>query len=142
MNSILIHGRLVRDPELRTTGSGIPVASFTVAVDRRFTPKGQEKQADFIDCVAWRGTGEVVSKHFKKGQEILVRGSLQSRKWKDKNDNNRISWEIIVDEISFCGPKSNSVSVSADRYDDQGPAPSHDDDFHDAPPGSEDDLPF
>lgn len=127
MNSIIIKGRLTRDPELRHTQSDISVASFTVAVDRRFTPEGQEKQADFIDCVAWRTTGENISKFFTKGKEILVRGSLQSRKWEDKDGNKRTSWEVIVDEFDFCGPKQDGQAAgfkpAGAAVDVQPPAP-------------------
>ena len=115
MNTITVKGRLARDPELRHTQTDVPVASFTVAVDRRFTPEGQERQADFIDCVAWRKTGENISKFFKKGKEILVRGSLQSRKWEDKDGNKRTSWEIIVEEFDFCGAKQSGEAEPASR---------------------------
>jgi len=127
MNSIIIKGRLTRDPELRYTQSNTPVASFAVAVDRRFTPEGQEKQADFIDCVAWRTTGENISKFFTKGKEIAVRGSLQSRKWEDRDGNKRISWEVIVDEFDFCGPKQDGQNggfkVAGAPVDVQPPTP-------------------
>ena len=89
LNHITIMGRLTRDPELRRTGSGIAVASFTVAVDRDFAPDGQEKETDFIDCVAWRQTGEFVSKYFSKGSMIVVSGRLQLRNWTDKDGNKR-----------------------------------------------------
>ena len=102
LNTITIMGRLVRDPELRRTQSGTAVCSFTVAVDRDFQSKdGGEKQTDFIDVVAWRQTGEFVSKYFAKGRMIVVSGSLQSRKWQDRNGQNRISWEVIADNVYF-----------------------------------------
>ena len=88
-------------PELRTTQSGVSVTSFTVAVDRDYTPQGGQKETDFIDCVAWRQGGEFVSKYFHKGSMIVVSGRLESRKWTDRNGQNRTSWEIQVDHSYF-----------------------------------------
>ena len=102
LNHITIMGRLTRDVELRSTQSGVSVASFTVAVDRDFGARdGGEKQTDFIDCVAWRQTGEFVSKYFRKGSMIVVSGRLQSRKWQDRDGNNRTSWEVNADNVYF-----------------------------------------
>ena len=102
LNHITIMGRLTRDPELRHTQSNTPVASFTVAVDRDFSGRdGGEKQTDFIDCVAWRQTGEFVSKYFRKGSMIVVSGKLQSRKWQDRDGNNRTNWDVIADNVYF-----------------------------------------
>ena len=101
LNHITIMGRLTRDPELRTTQSGVSVTSFTVAVDRDYTPQGGQKETDFIDCVAWRQGGEFVSKYFHKGSMIVVSGRLESRKWTDRNGQNRTSWEIQVDHSYF-----------------------------------------
>ncbi len=102
LNHIVIMGRLTRDPELRYTQSNTPVASFTVAVDRDFGGRdGGEKQTDFIDCSAWRQTGEFVSKYFRKGSMIVVSGRLQSRKWQDRDGNNRTNWEISADNVYF-----------------------------------------
>ena len=109
LNHITLMGRLTRDPELRYTSSGTPVASFSLAVDRDFAPKdGGEKQTDFIDCVAWRQTGEFVSKYFQKGSMAAVKGRLQIRDWQDKEGNKRRSAEVVVDNIYFCGKKENS----------------------------------
>lgn len=105
LNHITIMGRLTRDPELRYTQSGVPVASFTVAVERDYTTQGQQRETDFIDCVAWRQGGEFVSKYFVKGQMIVVDGRLQSRKWQDREGNNRTSWEINADHTYFGEPK-------------------------------------
>ncbi len=108
LNHITIMGRLVRDPELRRTGSGIAVASFTLAVDRDFGPKdGGEKECDFIDCVAWRNTGEFVSKYFTKGRMAVVSGRLQIRKWKDKEGNNRYNAEVVADNVYFGDSKKD-----------------------------------
>lgn len=106
LNHITIMGRLTRDPELRRTGSGVAVASFTLAVDRDFSSKGNEKETDFIDCVAWRQTGEFVSKYFAKGRMAVVSGSLQIRKWKDKDGNERRSAEVIADSVYFADSKN------------------------------------
>ena len=109
LNHIVIMGRLVRDPELRRTGSGIAVASFTVAVDRDFSGKdSNEKETDFIDCVAWRNTGEFVSKYFTKGRMIVVSGRLQIRQWTDKDGNKRRTAEIVADSCYFGDSKKES----------------------------------
>ena len=102
LNHITIMGRLVRDPELRRTGSGIAVTSFTVAVDRDFGGRdGGEKETDFIDCVAWRATGEFVQKYFTKGSMIVVSGRLQIRPWTDKEGNKRRTAEVVADNVYF-----------------------------------------
>ena len=109
LNHITIMGRLTRDPELRRTGSGIAVASFSVAVDRDFGGRdGGEKETDFIDCVAWRQTGEFVSKYFTKGRMIVVSGRLQMRNWTDKDGNKRRSAEIVADNVYFGDSKRDS----------------------------------
>ena len=114
LNHITIMGRLTRDPELRTTQSGVSVTSFTVAVDRDFGGRdGGERQTDFIDCVAWRQTGEFVSKYFHKGSMIVVSGRLQSRKWQDRDGNNRTSWEINADNVYFGESRRDSESSSS-----------------------------
>ena len=111
LNHITIMGRLTRDPELRRTGSGIAVASFTVAVDRDFGGRdGGEKETDFIDCVAWRQTGEFVSKYFTKGRMIVVSGRLQIRSWTDKDGNKRRTAEVVADNCYFGDSKRDSDS--------------------------------
>ena len=111
LNHIVIMGRLVRDPELRRTGSGVAVASFRVAVDRDFAPKdGGERKADFIDCVAWRQTGEFISKYFAKGRMIVVDGRLEMRDWTDKDGNKRTSAEIVVANAYFGDSKRDADS--------------------------------
>ena len=109
LNHIVIMGRLTRDPELRKTQSGVSVAAFTVAVDRDYSGGG-EKQTDFIDCVAWRGTAEFVSKYFAKGSMAVVSGRLEMRKWRDKNDQNRISAEVIADSVYFGESKNRATA--------------------------------
>ena len=114
LNQIVIMGRLTRDPELRRTGSGIAVTSFTLAVDRDFSGKdGGEKETDFIDCVAWRQTGEFVSKYFSKGRMAVVAGRLQIRGWTDKDGNKRRAAEVIADSVYFGDSKKESDSGSS-----------------------------
>ena len=114
LNHITIMGRLTRDPELRRTGSGIAVASFTVAVDRDFGGRdGGEKETDFIDCVAWRQTGEFVSKYFTKGRMIVVSGRLQIRSWNDKDGNKRRTAEVVADNCYFGDSKRDGESTGS-----------------------------
>lgn len=102
LNHVVMMGRLTRDPELRRTGSGVAVANFSIAVDRDFSSKDSgEKETDFFDCVAWRQTGEFVSKYFTKGRMIVVSGQLQVRKWKNKDGENRYSTEIVAENCYF-----------------------------------------
>ena len=108
MNTICLMGRLTSDPELKTTQSGNSVTSFCVAVDRTYTPKGQEKQTDFINCVAWRNTAEFVSKFFRKGQRIALQGSLQSRKYTANDGGQRTVHEVVVDNAFFCESKNDN----------------------------------
>lgn len=114
LNHIVIMGRLTRDPELKQTGSGISVANFSVAVDRDFS-KGEEKEVDFIDCVAWRHTGEFVSKYFTKGSLIVVSGRLQIRSYTDKDGNKRRAAEIVADNCYFGGSKGGDSAPSRDN---------------------------
>lgn len=102
LNSAVILGRLVADPELKVTPSNVRTTSFTVAVDRNFTQNG-ERNADFIDVVAWRSTAEFVCKHFHKGSMIAVQGHIQTRNYEDRNGNKRKAVEIVADEVSFGG---------------------------------------
>ena len=114
LNHIVIMGRLTRDPELRRTGSGVAVASFTVAVDRDFGGRdGGEKETDFIDCVAWRQTGEFVSKYFTKGRMIVVSGRLQIRSWTDKDGNKRRTAEVVADNCYFGDSKRDGEAGGA-----------------------------
>ena len=114
LNHIIIMGRLTRDPELRRTGSGIAVASFTVAVDRDFgNRESGERETDFIDCVAWRQTGEFVSKYFTKGRMAVVSGRLQIRNWTDKDGNKRRSAEVVADNVYFGDSKRDGEGGSA-----------------------------
>ena len=114
LNHIIIMGRLTRDPELRRTGSGTAVASFTLAVDRDFSPKdGSDRETDFIDCVAWRQTGEFVSKYFTKGRMAVVAGRLQIRSWNDKDGNKRRTAEVVADNVYFGDSKRDNEGGNA-----------------------------
>lgn len=124
INSVILMGRLTADPELRQTQNGTAVTSFTVAVDRRF----QRGQTDFINVVAWKQTAEFVEKYFKKGAMIALRGSIHQRNYEDKNGNKRTAFEVIADEVSFCGSKADK------------PQTLNNDDFEEIP--ISDDLPF
>ena len=113
LNHIVIMGRLTRDPELRRTGSGIAVTSFTLAVDRDYNSKESgERETDFIDCVAWRSTGEFVSKYCAKGRMAVVSGRLQIRSWTDKDGNKRRSAEVVADNVYFGESKREEGSAS------------------------------
>jgi len=110
LNRIIIMGRLVRDPELRTTQSGIPVTSFTLAVDRDFKSRDNgEKSTDFIDVVAWRQTAEFVCKYFAKGRMAVAEGRLQIREWKDRDGNNRRTAEVVADNVYFGDSRRDSA---------------------------------
>lgn len=111
INNVTLMGRLTATPELKQTPSGASVTAFSIAVDRRYQPKDGEKQTDFIGCVAWRNTAEFITRYFSKGDMIAVTGEIQTRKYKDKSGNNRVAVEVIIDNASFCGGKSNGSNV-------------------------------
>lgn len=114
LNVAAIVGRLTRDPELRHTPQGVSVTAFTVAVDRSYVRQGEERQADFIDCVAWRNAAEFLCKYFSKGSMIAVDGSIQTRRYQDKNGNNRTAVEIKVNNINFAGGKEKAASADVE----------------------------
>lgn len=118
LNVVAIMGRLVADPELRTTPAGHSVCSFRIACDRSYAQQGQERQADFIDIVAWRQQADFVSKYFQKGSMIAVEGRLQTRNYQDKNGNNRTAVEVVANNISFAGAKRQD-SQSVPSYEQQ-----------------------
>ena len=126
INTAVIMGRLTADPELKTTASGLSVLSFSVAVDRNYQKEGEEKAVDFINVVAWRKTAEFVSKYFHKGSMIAVEGSIQTRKYEDKDGNKRTAFEILANTVSFCGKEVNSTPAEStpfaetDTADDEG----------------------
>lgn len=112
LNKICIMGRFVSDPELKTTHTGTPVVSFTLAVDRNFKDKATgEKQVDFIPCTAWRQTAEFVNRYFNKGRMAVVEGSLQMRKWTDKDGNKRTSAEVVAENVYFGDTKTDGISA-------------------------------
>lgn len=143
INNVVLMGRLVATPELRNTQTGVAVTSFSLAVERSFARAGEQRQADFIDCVAWRNTAEFISKYFQKGSMIAVTGSIQTRTYDDKNGNKRKATEIIVDQASFCGSKAET-GTSGYQAPAAAPAPSFatgsDGDFEEI--SGDDDLPF
>lgn len=110
LNNVTLLGRLTGTPELKTTNSGQSVTAFTIAVERRFQPKDGDKLTDFINCVAWRNTAEFISKYFAKGEPIAVTGEIQTRKYQDKNGNNRVAVEVVIDNARFVPSKSNGNS--------------------------------
>ena len=128
LNHITIMGRLTRDPELRRTGSGVAVASFTLAVDRDYAQKDQDRECDFIDCVAWRNTGEFVSKYFSKGRMAVVSGRLQIRAWTDKDGGKRRSAEVVADSVYFGDSKKegSGMAPSSTAYAAPASAPASD----------------
>jgi len=160
MNIVSLIGRLTADPELKTTQSGISMTRFTLAVDRSFTKQGEEKQADFINIVAWRQTAEFVCKYFSKGRRMALTGSIRTGSYTDRDGNKRYTTEVYADNVEFCDSK-NSGSGSSDggsygnnsysnnnrqsSYRQNSPAPDSyrsgsDGDFTDLP--TDEDLPF
>ena len=120
INSVVLMGRLVADPELRTTTTGKNVCTFRIAVDRSYVRQGEQRQADFITCVAWEQTGNFISRYFTKGSMIAVTGSIQTRNYEDKNGQKRTAFEVNVREASFTGSKTESGTNSG--YNQAAPA--------------------
>ena len=131
LNHVVLMGRIVKDPEKRSTASGVSVTNFTIAVDRDYK-NGDEKVTDFLDCVAWRGTADFIEKYMGKGRMVVVSGSLQTRKWQDKEGNNRTSWEVQATNVYFADSKKEGAGQS-----DQAQTPGYEDLGKD-----ESDLPF
>ena len=135
MNIVTLLGRMVKEPELRYTQSGTAVTTFTVAVDRRFQAQGEERKADFINCVAWKKTAEFIANYFTKGQMIALCGSLQVRNWEDNEGVKRYATEVIVNEVSFAGDKKETATtakkeaVNDSRIDDFTPIAVEDEDL-------------
>lgn len=115
LNHICLMGRITRDVELRYTGNETPVASFSIACDRDFTGRDAEKQTDFIECVAWRGTAEFISRNFKKGSMLAISGRLQTRSWQDKEGNKRVATEVMVENAYFGEPKRKDDGERSER---------------------------
>lgn len=132
MNNIVLAGRLTKTPELKTTNSGVDVLPFTIAVNRAYAKSNDEVTADFIPCIAWRKTATFISKYFNKGDGIVIKGRLETRKWVDNNGNNRVSYEVIVENTEFPQGKSKNNTTATNT-----PTPSM---VEDLP--VDDDLPF
>ena len=158
LNRVILMGRLVSDPELKTTGNGISVTSFRIAVERSYVKSGEERKADFFDIVCWRNTAEFVCRYFGKGSLIAVEGQLQSRTYQAKDGTNRYVVEVVADNVSFTGERRENAGSYSRGYDNQSyggsqvyqePAPQQapasyqsgsNSDFQDMP--LDDDLPF
>lgn len=142
LNVAVLMGRLCADPELRHTQNDVSVTSFAIAVDRSYQKQGQERQCDFINIVAWRGTADFVCKYFTKGQLIAVQGSIQTRTYTDRDGNKRKAFEVVADNVHFAESKKDSGNKSTYKADVEPPQYSTGDtgDFEEIP--SSDDLPF
>lgn len=116
LNVVALMGRLTADPELRTTPAGVSVTSFTIAVDRSFVKQGEERQADFINCVAWRGAADFIAKYFQKGSLIAIDGKIQTRRYQDKDGHNRTAFEVVVDNAHFAGSKEKAEKPAQSTY--------------------------
>ena len=141
LNKVILMGRFTRDPELRSTPQGISTCAFSIAVDRNFVRQGEERKADFINCVAWRQTAEFISKYFKKGSMVALEGSIQTRSWDDQDGKKRYATDVVVNQVYFAESKRDSQSSMG--MDDSFSAS----DFGSlpepiSPMGTDDDLPF
>lgn len=150
LNVVAIMGRLVADPELKTTPAGINVCTFRIACDRSFAQQGQQRQADFIDVVAWRHNADFLCKHFAKGSMVAIQGRLQTRQYQDRNGNKRTAVEVVADSLSFAGSSKKPGGQAVDEggeappsdYRDPAPAYSQGDADDFAVIDDNDDLPF
>ena len=144
INNVVLMGRLVATPELRNTQNGIAVTTFTLAVERSYARAGEQRHADFINCVAWRNSAEFISRYFQKGSMLAITGSLQTRNYEDKNGNKRTATEVIVDQASFCGSKAETGTSGFSAPSAMPAAPSFatgsEGDFEEI--AGDDDLPF
>lgn len=139
INMVALMGRLTYEPELKSTPNGLSVIRFSVAVDRAYQPQGQERQADFIDCVAWRQTAEFISRYFHKGSMIAVEGTIQTSNYTDKNGNKRKQVEVVANNVSFCGSKNEQGTAAP--QDKPNLNIDNNDDFEEIV-DDDDDLPF
>lgn len=135
MNSVILIGRLTAAPELKTTTNGNPVTSFKIAVDRKYSGADGKKITDFINCVAWRNAAEFISKFFRKGDPIAIIGEIQPRKYKDKDGNNRVAVEVVINDARFVPSKSNDNSGTPNN-------PTFVNADFDEMSGNDEDLPF
>ena len=140
-NKVILGGRIASDVELKPTPSGVSVTSFSLAVNRRHSGKGEEQQTDFINVTAWRGTAEFVTKFFRKGSSICIVGSIQTRSWTDNNGNKRYATDVVADEAMFVDSKSDSTATATNDA-----PPSYMPEAYSAPAlepiGDDEDLPF
>ena len=139
LNKVILAGRLTADVELKQTPSGVSVCSFSLAVNRKYSKEGGQ-QTDFINCQAWRGTAEFISKYFKKGSAICIDGSIQTRSWKDKDGNNRYATEIVVNEAMFVDGKNDAQTAESNNYIPEAYTSSSAPNYEDI--AQDDDLPF
>lgn len=143
INTVALMGRLTFEPELKITPSGVSVMRFQIACDRKYQAQGQDRQADFIDCVAWRSTAEFISRYFHKGSMIAIEGSIQTSSYTDKNGQNRKQVEVVANQVSFCGGKNENNGGQSQNFAQ--PAPSYasadNSDFEEIV-DDDDDLPF
>lgn len=138
LNTVTLMGRLTENPELKKTPTDISVTTFAVAVDRDYVTKGEQRQADFIDVVAWRSTADFVAKYFTKGSMIAIVGALQTRSYEDKNGNKRKAVEVVASKVSFCGDKTQNTKANNENTGSEIDANG----FADFEPMPDDDLPF
>lgn len=136
LNSVVLMGRLTATPECKQTTSGVPVTSFCIAVERDYARNGADRETDFINIVAWRGTAEFICKYFKKGDMIALQGAIQCRKYEDRDGRQRVSVEVVTDKVSFCGGKSEGNNLQPQQPQFGGAT------YNVADIPSEDDLPF
>lgn len=130
MNNVVLIGRLTADPEYKQTPSGVSVTSFSIAVDRNYIDKDGNRQTDFINIAAWRNTADFICRYFSKGRMIAIEGSIQTRKYEDKNGNKRTAFEVVAERVSFCGDKP-AKGTTGESFKES--------DFEEIP---DDDLPF
>lgn len=138
-NLVVLTGRLTADPELKTTANGISVTTFSIAVERRYR-SGEERQADFINIVAWRQSAEFITKYFKKGNMIGIEGSIQTRRYEDKNGNSRTAFEVVANNVQFVESKKDSTPSGSPDAASFSNADVND--FSDLGDANDDDLPF
>ena len=140
-NLVVLTGRLTADPELKTTSNGLSVTTFSIAVDRRYR-SGEERQTDFINIVAWRQSAEFITKYFKKGNLIGIEGSIQTRRYQDKNGNNRTAFEVVVNNVQFVESKRDGAAPISDTAAPASFSNADVNDFADLGHATDDDLPF
>ena len=140
-NLVVLTGRLTADPELKTTANGLSVTTFSIAVDRRYR-SGEERQTDFINIVAWRQSAEFITKYFKKGSLIGIEGSIQTRRYQDKNGNNRTAFEVVVNNVQFVESKRDGAAPMSDTATPASFSNADVNDFADLGDATDDDLPF